>query len=76
MPFNAEEFAENPTRNSLNSLLQAQLKQLVEHLHLTVNSGATKAELRKVLVEYFVEKDLMSEEEASGGTHDAELELQ
>jgi len=42
---------------------------------LTVNPGATKAELRKVLIEYFVEEDLMSEEEASGGTQDGGLEL-
>lgn len=28
-----------------------------------------------MLVEYFVEEDLMSEEEASGDTHGAELEL-
>ena len=73
MPLNVEEFAENPTRNSLNSLLKAQLKQLVEHIRLTVNSGVTNAELRKVLIEYFVEEDLMLEEEAHGGTHNADL---
>ena len=59
----------------MNSLLKAQLKQLVEHLHLNVDSGVTKAELRKVLIEYFVEEDLISEKEASGGTHDEELKL-
>ena len=34
-----------------------------------------RAELREDLIEYFVEEDLMSEEEASRGSHDEELEL-
>jgi len=42
---------------------------------LTINPGATKAELRKVFIEYFVEEDLMLEEEASGSTQDGGLEL-
>ena len=62
MLFNVEEFAITLTKSGLNSLLKTQLKQLVEHLHLTVESSATKATLRKVLREYFIEEDLMSDD--------------
>ena len=76
MSFNVEEFASNPTKSGLNSLLKAQLKQLVEHLSITVGPSATKAELRKKLTEYFVE-DLLSEEEeeVSDSVHATKLEL-
>ena len=58
----------------------------MEHLHLTVESSATKATLRKVMREYFIEEDLMSdeslilmsdesEEEAFGSAQSTELEL-
>ena len=78
MRFKVREFASTPTKSGLNSLLKTQLKQLVQHLHLTAESSATKATLHKVLREYFIEEDLMSdesEEEAFGSAHSTELEL-
>ena len=73
MSFDIEEFITHPSKRELDSLLKSQLKQVVQRLGISVENEekAKKAEMKRCLLDYFVEEDLLSEEELNsvGANH-------
>jgi len=74
MSFNIEEFITNPSKTELDSLLKGQSRQVVQQLEITVENEkrAKKAELKRLLLEYFVEEDLILEDKPGS---DSQLEM-
>jgi len=58
-------------------LLKGQLRQIVQRLEIPVENEekAKKAELKRLLLEYFVEEDLISEDELNSVGNGSQLEM-
>ena len=72
MSFNVEEFIVQPTKRELFSLSKPQLKQVVERLEISCEPTAKKPELRQLVLDHFVEEDIMDELQ-DGGTSELEI---
>ena len=77
MSFDIEEFIAHPSKRELDSLLKPQLKQVVQRLGISVENEekAKKAEMKRWLLDYFVEEDLLSEEELNSVGSESQLEM-
>lgn len=65
MSFDVNTFATNPSKTALYNLTKTQLRQVVDKVGLECDTTAKKAELREALLDYFIEEDLISEEQLS-----------
>ena len=77
LSFNIEQFIANPSKTELDSLLKGQLRQVVQRLEINVENEekAKKVELKRLLLEYFVEEDLILEDELNSVGSDSQLEM-
>ena len=57
-----EKFYTEPTLEALN-LLKKELIDAAKHFDLEVNESVSKAELKKLVLDYLVEEELMAERE-------------
>lgn len=73
MSFNLEEFLARPSKRELDSLLKPQLRQVVRQLEIECEEHAKKAELKRLVLDYFVQEDLISDDKLNGV--DSELEI-
>ena len=63
MSLDIESFTAEPSVKALSSLKRAELTKLAEHYKLTVASGAKKGDIRKLIIDYLREEELISDEE-------------
>ena len=56
-PFNIETFMEEPTLKVVKSLKKV---ELIQHYKLEVSSMLKKSELKKLVIEYLVEEEVVS----------------
>ena len=63
MSFEVESFAASPTLEVFNSLKKAELLLVAQHYKLSVTSSMGKGEVKKVVLSYLTEEELLSEEE-------------
>jgi len=72
MSFSIDEFATTPRLETLSSLKKMELMTLVTHYKSDIPTGACKADIRKTIVSYLVEEELVSDDDDKGTT-DIEL---
>jgi len=70
--FSIDEVAATPHLATLSSLKKTELMALVIHYKLDIPTGARKADIRKTIVSYLVEEELVSDDDDEGTT-DIEL---
>ena len=63
MSFDIERFVANPSKTELFTLTKPQLKQVVDKLEIVCEINAKKIELRTLVLDYFIEEDLIAEEQ-------------
>ena len=63
--FNREEFVREPTLQVLNSLKKSELIDVAVHYKLTVETSMKKGKIKKILIDYLVDEELVPEEESS-----------
>ena len=73
MSFSVESFVEAPTLSSLTLLKKSELLALAYHYKLETTSGMRKNEIRTALIEYLIDKEIISEDEAAETTSTVEL---
>ena len=73
MLFDVDGFVANPSKTKLYGLTKSQLKQAVDKIGLEYDTNAKKVELWQILLDHFIEKDLISEEHTSAGNSDVEI---
>ena len=56
---------EAPTLSSITSLKKSELLALTNHYKLETTSGMRKNEIRTALIEYLVDEEMVSEDEAA-----------
>ena len=74
MSFDIERFVTNPSKTELFTLTKPQLKQVVDKLEIDCEINAKKIELRTLVSDYFIEEDLIAEEQLSN-TSNNEVEI-
>ena len=73
MSFDVNSFVDNPSKTELYSLTKPQLKLVADKIVIEYEYNVKKAELRQAILDYFVEEDLIPEEQPS--LSDRELEI-
>ena len=73
MSFDVNSFVDNPSKTELYSLTKPQLKLVADKIVIEYEYNVKKAELRQAILDYFVEEDLIPEEQPSPS--DRELEI-
>ena len=73
MSFSVESFVDSPKLFALMSLKKAELATLAQHYKLEVPSTMKKSDIRKMLVDYLVDEEIVSEDEAESDTSAVEL---
>ena len=68
MSFSVESFVDSPKLSALMSLKKAELTTLAQHYKLEVPSTMKKSDIRKMLVDYLVDEEIVSEDEAESDT--------
>ena len=63
MTFSVDEFAATPRLATLSSLKKTELMALVTHYKLDIPTGAHKADIRKTIVRYLVEEELVLDDD-------------
>jgi len=63
-PFNIDTFVEEPTLKVVKSLKKAELIQVTQHYKLEFNSTLKKSELKKLVIEFLVEEEVVSENDS------------
>ena len=58
-----EKFYTEPTLEAINLLKKKELIDAVKHFDLEVNESISKVELKKLVLDYLVEEELMAEPE-------------
>ena len=74
MLFDIERFVANPLKTELFTLTKPQLKQVVDKLEIDCEINAKKIELRMLVLDYFIEENLIAEEQLSD-TSNNEVEI-
>jgi len=80
-PFNIKTFVEEPTLKVVKALKKAELIQVAQHYKLEASSALKKSELKRLVIEYLVEEEVVSEDDselpptASPGDTMSSLEL-
>ena len=73
MSFDVDNFVANPSKTELYGLAKPQLKQVADKIGLEYDTSAKKVELQQILLDHFIEEDLIQEEQASAGNSDVEI---
>jgi len=68
-----EEFIEEPTNDALTSLKKKELLDVAKHYKLEVVESARKTEIKKLILDYLIEEDIIDKGEASGDVNTLEL---
>jgi len=63
MSFNIESFVGSPRLSTLRSLKKTDLVALAQHYKLDITSTTTKGNIQKMLIEYLVEEEIISDKE-------------
>ena len=63
MSFDVQEFANNPLLATLAALKKSELLSVANYYKVEVSSTIRKAELRKVISQYLVDEEIVSDEE-------------
>ena len=74
MSFDIDKFVAQPTKAKLCVLTKPQLKQVADKLGIESETNARKTELRQSVLDYFVDEDLISEEQFSD-SNNKEVEI-
>ena len=75
MSFNLSSFLEEPHIEEFHKL-KTELLELGQHFKLSVNSSQSKGEIRKLVLAYLVDEEILPEESLEGtGVSDQGLEL-
>ena len=74
MLFDIVRFVTNLSKTELFALTKPQLKQVVDKLVIECEINAKKIELRKLVLDYFIEEDLIIEEQLSDNSNN-EIEI-
>ena len=74
MSFDIDKFVAQPTKAKLCVLTKPQLKQVADKLGIESETNARKMELRQSVLDYFVDEDLISEEQLSD-SNNKEVEI-
>jgi len=77
MSFNIEEFIAHPPRRELDSLLKTQLRKVVQRLETPLENveKVKKAEIKRLLLDHFVEEDLLLEDKLNSVGSESQLEI-
>ena len=70
--FSLEDFIAHPSTKELDSLLKPQLRQVIQRLEIEHEENAKKTEL-KVILEYLVEEDLISDDKLDSASIEVEV---
>ena len=73
MSFNLEEFIKHPSKKDLDSLLKPQLKQVAQLLNIESGEQMKKVELKRLVLDHFIEEDLISDDELINGVNEVEI---
>ena len=73
MSFSVESFVDSPKLSALMSLKKTELATLAQHYKLEVPSNMKKSDIRKMLVEYLVDEEIVSDDEVEPDTSAVEL---
>ena len=78
MSFDVNTFVGNPSKTELYGLTKPQLKLIADKVEIEYESNAKKVELRQAILDYFIEEDLITEEQPpiSGAVEIRRLELE
>ena len=61
MLFDVDSFVANPSNTELYGLTKPWLKQVVDKIGLEYDTNAKKVELQQILLDHFIEEDIISE---------------
>ena len=70
-----EGFYTEPTLEVLNSLKKKELLDVVKHYKLEVSESASKAEIKKLVLDYLVEEELITEPETTAADGPSKQQL-
>ena len=73
MSFNLEDFIAHPSKEELDLLLKPQLRQVVQQLKIEREENAKKAELKRLILYYLVEEDLIPDDELDSASSEVEI---
>jgi len=73
MSFSVESFVDSPKLSALMSLKKAELATPAQHYKLEVPSTMKKSDIRKMLVDYLADEEIVSENETESDTSAVEL---
>ena len=78
MSFDVNTFVGNPSKTELYGLTKPQLKLVADKVEIEYESNAKKVELRQAILDYFIEEDLITDEQPpiSGAVEIRRLELE
>ena len=78
MSFDLEHFVSSPSLEVINSLKKANLLVIAQHYELSVNESMSKAQIKKSIVEYLQDEELLSDSSDTGeiGTMTGEEKLE
>ena len=68
MSFDLENFVSLPSLEMINSLKKANLLVIAQHYELSVNKSMSKAQIKKSIVEYLQDEELLSNSSDTGET--------
>ena len=73
MSFSVESFVDAPKLSTLSSLKKAELTALAQHYKLEVTNTMKKSDIRKLLAEYLVEEEIVSDDDELASDNVVEL---
>ena len=68
MSFDLENFVSSPSLEVINSLKKVNLLVIAQHYELSVNKSMSKAQIKKSIVEYLQDEELLSNSNDTGET--------
>ena len=68
MSFDLKNFVSSPSLEVINSLKKANLLVVTQHYELSVNKSMSKARIKKLIVEYLQDEELLSDSSDTGET--------
>ena len=66
MSFDLEHFVSSPSLEVINSLKKANLLVIAQHYELSMNESMSKAQIKKSIVEYLLDEELLSDSSDTG----------
>ena len=68
MSFDLENFVSSPSLEVINSLKKVNLLVITQHYELSVNESMSKAQIKKLTMEYLQDEELLSNSNDTGET--------